>query len=314
MTRKDDGMNDSAPRPLDDRPPPLARPRRRPFAAAIATLAVVAAIAYAALLAISRTAGFRSFLAGQLEKRTGLACAVGGSGLSPALNLSLRDVEARDRENPAAGVRVRSVRFSGSPLSVLFALDRVRAVRVDGAHAVLARGADGRWKPEAAASFAQSLDVLSGQGLLPAMPGREPSAPRRDDPPAGADEAAPAAFRPDLLVDARRVNVEWRGAGDAPEVAVEDASVQITPLSVPARRMTHVAVSIGRLARDRGETMSNIRTEFLLLGPRRILLGLDVGREGGADSPLPALESLVAPAADAAGEPPEGPEAGPTAP
>ncbi len=77
----------------EDEPQPLHRRVRDRVRRALGTFGFILVVLYITALVISRTPGFRSWLANELSRRWRCSVTVGGVALSPLLNLRLRDLE-----------------------------------------------------------------------------------------------------------------------------------------------------------------------------------------------------------------------------
>ncbi len=245
------------------------------------------AILYVAGQVMARTAGFRDLVGQRLEARLGLPVKIEGSSVNWRFDLTLDSLvtEGTKRKN-SPGLRARRVHLAWSFRDLWRRGITLRAVELDRCAVVFGRAVDGGWTPR---EFQPLSDVL-GQWLEFDL-----RAPARDTGQAGGKESArePDAGREgrswrDQVKDSGtrltldQAEVTWWGDGDTPLATVEGIGLNVTPVRVPGRELTHVKLEVRQAVAQSGDVVRNLHVELLDIGSKQMVLGFEAERQAPA--------------------------------
>lgn len=234
-------------------------------------------IVYVAAQVMARTAGFRDLVGQQLELRLGLPVKIEDSSVNWRFDLTLINVATLEAKKPnSPALRAKRMFFAWSLSDRMRGGPGLRAVELDRCVMVLRRAEDGKWLP---AGFQPLSNVLckwlefdlTGSTSLLAQVGAESAGKtgsRQDCPPS---QRFPFALR--------QGEITWWDGGDAARANARGVSVQITPVKLPGRALTHLNLAVDQASCDRGDIIRNLRVELLDAGDREFVLGSDVERQ-----------------------------------
>ncbi len=247
-------------------------PRRR-LRSTLLALALLVAILYGTLLAVSRTAGFRALVEQRLDGAFGLAWRVDTLRLTPALALRFEGVEARapgaDLEAPPA-LLFREGELRADLRALLRGRLRAGAARARDGELRFTAGPEG-WTPAGLAAHAFWADAWGGLGLDLVRPEPAPAAPA---PEAAARPRAPA---PVSTVGLDAFDVRWVNADGSTHAAIRGLRLEMTPLAAGDRHFTHIRLAAAAWDGARGEALRDVDAELLLHERRRWLLAFEAG-------------------------------------
>ena len=304
---------EETPAPPPPRPP--KPPRGDALGGCLSTLVIVAAILYVSALIISHTAGFRTFTARKLAESLDGDVALRDAHPTLRLDLVLDGLTNGTPDTPGtAGLRAERVRLGWSFLRRP-GCGRLRRLEFEKGRISFAQSGDGSWKPEVLSKAAAWLDegtAFASQALaLPTRAARTPAPPGGAEATAAPEKApekkeAPSADAGDWNgreVAFSGLDVVWWDAASNRMAIVRGLQATVTPVTVPGRRLVHVAMHADSLDRERGPSMRNASLELILSGKEKFLLDLRLG--GGATNAPPDVEpGPEAPAAPAKTAPP----------
>jgi hypothetical protein len=240
----------------------------------------LAAILYVAVFFGARTEGFRSVLRDRLEEYVGVPVRIERSLVTPALDLVLVGVSsATGQAERTSAFHAREAVIKWSPSALVWRrVAPVRAVELDGLSVSFASDGRGGWEPGGFTALGDRLAEWGGFDVEPEE-AEEPAAAA-----GGAGAAAEAggreldaAFWESARVTLRNGSMEWRGLEGERLAAIEGVDLEVSPVELPNRRMTHYYLRIGKAsAMDRGE-MRDFLVELIHAGSNRILLAFSGG-------------------------------------
>ena len=254
-----------------DSAPPRRRLWRR-VRGAISTLFALALIAWIATQAISRTAGFRKLIADYVSGRWAIAAEIGRSAWQWNGALEVGAVRIGEAANPAFRARRLRLDFDWP-----WRPARLRGVLIEDAELQLIRTREGEWQPRMLADFAVQIDRWFRQ----ALPGLPPSA--RDTPRSemGAEPARERAERagafPWPRFSAHRCRLSWRDADGSLHAHVEGLDLEAAAIRLQGRSIVHVRFAADHIRGLRGEELSAIRAEMVLVDGHCLPLDLSMG-------------------------------------
>ncbi len=201
----------------------------------------IAGILYAAALAISRTPGFRQYVANDLEARWGADVSVASARLTPGLELAMDGVAVTGAAGQA------------------FLRGRADRVRVGGwfggRNRIVVTGGEAEWRlDEAEAARTTNPPARIGAWLAVAL----------DLIPAN-----PETHGIGPALELRGCSAVWRGTDGKPAAEAAGLLLHWTPVEVPGRRFVHVRAHVQRLRRPGAEAEGPLDLECLLAGEAR---------------------------------------------
>lgn len=252
-------------------------------------------IAYAALQAMARTAGFRDLVGQQLESRLGLPVKIEGSTVNWRFDLTLENLVTEGTKRPdSPGLRAKRIHLAWSLAGFWRTGIGVRSVELDHASVVFKQEEDGTWAPR---EFQALSDVL-GPWLEFDLQAR-PSTNRTTT--AGEAEATPdPAQVTTLKVEAVKswseslkdsgirvalsdCDLTWWDGASVPRATVQGVGLRLTPVEVPGRTLHHLILQVHKAVSQRGDQVRNLRVEMLDAGTQKVILGFEAERQQGAD-------------------------------
>lgn len=249
----------------------------------ITTLAILAIMLYAAVLALSRSNGFRSYVETGLSEALGVEVSLIRVYITPGLELVMEDAVAGHPDQPgAAGAKAGRIVVNGSPWRP--AGRRIRSVSVENGSLSLAPDASGAWAPAAVSAPIEALIHGAGLDLQDMRPSKGGAEAGGTIPPVSI--AAPrAAVSPVPHLRLKGVSIVWWKADRTRLAAIEQLDAELTPVDLPGRVMTHLRMEAGAFNGPGGEWISPFRAECLWGGDQRIVLDAALGAPRPAPPP-----------------------------
>lgn len=248
------------------------------------TLLLLAIISYVSCLLISRTDGFRTLAAEQIEKRTGLAVKIGKSRCTAALDVMF---ERLTLEETGSVVQARAACERASVIWHLprpFGTGQPMEWTLDGVELAMARH-EGAWHP---AAFADAAGLVANWLKLPLPKDAPPAAARKERPgdrPARPEaEEWPSWSGPRVKVALRDGRMNWWTGQPEPAADVAGLRLTVTPLDAPERPMMHYLLEAQAVSAQGQPMAAPLRLELLECGDRQILLDMRVGRDSDVPS------------------------------
>lgn len=236
------------------------------FSGLVSTAVLLLVIVYLGILLLSRTAGFAKIVAGQIEKRTGLACQVGHAALTPGLALVMQEVEAGVTKHPLhPGVKAKRVVIRWELTRFLTGGDPLRELLAEDCDLHFALDDAGVWQP---APFGQVSEWLADKLRLDLS---------RYAPAAAATGVtnAPAPVEQfDLFaeprVEMRNALVHWQVVADSEIARASGVFLAATRIRLTNREITHFLLSLQKADTAQGFHAENVRMELLEYGPDQL--------------------------------------------
>lgn len=241
-------------------------------------------ILYVAAQAMARTAGFRDLVGQRLEARLGLPVKIEQSSVNWRFDLTLINLVTEGTTRPdSPGLRARRIHLAWSFRDWWKHGVGLRAAELDRCVVVFRRDEQGGWAPR---EFQPLSDVL-GQWLEFDLNPKGPDSVATRSTASTSDdnkEEKPADWRARMQATRTRVSLQhsdvtWWDGGDQPRAAVHGVGVQVTPVEVPGREVTHLKLEVAEASAQRGDKVRNLRVEVLDLGSQQMVLGLEAERQ-----------------------------------
>jgi hypothetical protein len=238
----------------EDAPPP--RPRRHLLRDTFRTLEILLLIVYVTLLAVSRTAGFRSLLSRQVESRLGGgAVTIGASKLTPDFRLILEDL--RLRWPNAQGTEIGQIQSAEMRPDWPGWLDgfRLKQGSLSGARFIFQVTEAGAVSPPFGQDLTRWLHYL---GWI---------TPEIDLAAAGGDPEL--WWMLDAPVRFQDVDIHWVSARGGRHVAAEGVQGEVRPLQMERAAFRYVDLSVRRMTVENGASLTPPPLR-VLLAPDRV--------------------------------------------
>lgn len=278
----------SAPDPyMSEGAPPAPRRRSNPVTGLVMSTLCVALIAYGAALAISRTAGFRSFAQRKVAEVLGFDVRFGKTALTPGLDFVIEDASGGGT-NAATAMRVGRARLAFSWRAVRGG-GHIRALTLEDAALSFRQTADGQWTP---AVFSDAAALIErGSGLNLNVFGDASEARRPAASPGGgevdAEDRGSAGDIPGRRISLRKTDLHWWSTNDSRLAVLKGLDLDVTPADLPGRHVLHVRLSADSFERERGETIRGLAAELLLCDDRKLVLTMQCGQPPATPVPTP---------------------------
>lgn len=280
--------------------PPAPKPRLRDtlWRWSLTGLATVLLL-YGTGYGFARTEGFRSILAGRLEKSLGIPITIGGSSSSWRGDITLTGIYATPRKSDdEPAVQIGTLRLATSPLAFLSGdlYGGIRRADLDHWRINMVLDEHGRWQPDWLTGV---TDWMGRWGSLAVPVGTvEPTAGL--EPVAGpAVESPPLHFETwsNTVVSLTDGAMEWRDTKGTMVAFVTDVGFVRTPLHLPTREAGHYHLTVGS-AKAGATRMRDLDVELLRTGDSYLVLNLEAVRHqvAPAADPEPAPPVRAAPA------------------
>ena len=278
-----------------------ARPRRSGPVRFIRTCLVLFAILYLGVWLLGFTAGFRSYLEDDLQRRLGLPVKIRKARLTPDLNLVVEGLatEGSGRKGQP-GVAVQKGRLEWTLLDAgRWHWPRLRRIQIEGCSLAFAPAEQGGWAPTALTAFSAQVADWGGFGL----PTPKPAPPPVDLEPektAPAKPAKPANVLDQLrhcVLDLDDGRMVWWNEDGRELASAQKIRLAVTPLALPNRLMIHGLLTVDEAHRTDGRRARNFRFEFLDLRGQQIVLELKADWTPTGAPPAGAADGIGKPPA-----------------
>lgn len=252
-------------------------------------------ILYVAAQAMARTAGFRDLVGQRLEARLGMPVKIEQSSVNWRFDLTLENLVTEGTTRPdSPGLRARRIHLAWSFREWWKRGVGLRAAELDRCVVVFRRDDQGGWAPR---EFQPLSDVL-GQWLEFDLgkQGKNADATKTtasSNESGDAGEATPVmGWRERIQASRTRFSllhseVTWWDGGDQPRAAVQGVGLQVTPVDIPGREVTHLKLEVVEASAQRGDKVRNLRVEVLDVGAQQMVLGLEAERQQAERSATP---------------------------
>lgn len=246
----------------------------------VMTLIVLIIIVYGALLAASRTDGFRGLIRDELETRLGLPMKLQKAWLDPSLDLHLRGLDARESAAHAkASLQAESVAIQWAPWESLRRGSFVPvSLTLQTGSLAFAATVSGAWEP----SVLSSIGADVAEWLNMDVPRKSPPASTNavaTNATEAVDAADLKAFRLGTLrIELQDSELVWWGSTSQELARVSGVNLSVTPNDVPNRRLTHYLLGVREASASSGFLMRGITMEMIDTGDKQVVLQFDGAR------------------------------------
>ncbi len=243
-------------------------------------------ILYGAGQILGRTAGFRDLVSQRLESQLGLPVKIERSRVNWRFDLTLENlVTEGTKRRDSPGLRAKRIHLAWSPSSWWRGGLGLRALELDRCVVVFGRTQDGTWVPR---EFQPLSEVLGKWLEFDLSPSTNPSAPSVQGASVSTapNEAHRASWRDRLSASGVQFRltqgeVSWWDGTAAPRATVQGVGLQVTPVSLPDRPLTHLKLTVDQAVSQQGENVRNLRVEVLDTGTQQFILGFEAERQQG---------------------------------
>ena len=281
MSRKKPSKDDGAPPP----PEPHRGGLFSGLSGFVTTLAIVAAILYVSVVALSRTDGFRGLVSDALESSLGRPVKLSSAWVDLSLNLHLGELSTIETNSPHPAITAKGVVVDLSPLASLGSLSwSPAAIAAESCDVNFVMGPDGRWVDHPLSDLggrvAGWLNVRVPKSAAKGGGVSTNSVPEVSAVPDWAE-------RP-MRISLRNGSVRWWTATQ--EVArLDGIRFDVTPLTVPSRKMRHYAVDVQEVSGADGFLMRGVSVEMLDAGDQQIVMKME-GAHAAGPKPFGGLD------------------------
>jgi hypothetical protein len=213
----------------------------------VLTLAALALICYGALLAISRTEGFREIVREQIAKRTRMEVALVSARFDHSLKLLLEDLRLSPRASGGgpAGMRAQGVTLI---LRKPFKLEP-DSITLQGAEFIFVVGESGKLAPEPLAPLSALIgDLLESSAVAGA---RTPVArARRPD----AQRDLQSFMELGIAVEMDETALQWSMADGSLLERLDDFKLTCRPFQARAGQACYISIEAQRVTRTRAQS------------------------------------------------------------
>ena len=248
-------------------------------------------ILYAALLAASRTDGFRSLVEDRLSSRVGYNIAINRLALSLGLDLRLEEVSLTEEGRPEPFLKVDAADLTFEWAN-LFRQGQgvIRQITVNEPDLLIRERGDSGWQPAALGEPMERIVHAAGLKFRPdrleqstfKVVLKEPGEMDKPEQVVQQEESAQAGGSlDDMAAELQAVQVHindgiirWLGKDGQIMASLQGLELHVTPLDVPGRSMHHYKAVMNQL-RVQHQVTKNLRIEMMILEDNQIVLGLD---------------------------------------
>jgi len=247
----------------------VEEPRGHALRHILLTVVMLVVIAYVALLLISRTDGFRSYVESWLEDRIGMDIVLENVAVTPGLDLVLRRLETEGGLVAGEpGLYLEELKVDFSLLQIFRGIEAaVDGIRLQDPYISFKLSKDGTWQPG-------SLSLL-GEKLAQWISLDLPEAEAEGGEEAGSDgdalQQAVVGFSDEISLTIHDGRVVWWNPRGAQVGEAEGIDLEVMPVPLKRRKMAYYFVSV-RTVRAQGRDAREFAIEMLRVGEQNIVL------------------------------------------
>jgi len=261
----------------------LTPPCRTRFLGHVAVvILLLLGIGYCAALLALQTDGFRSYTETWLEDHLGVELSVGEVRATAALNLVLQDVQTG--KGPVAGepgIHIGSALVRWSALGFLTGKGALKGLDIDDVYLSFIQDKNGEWKPECLAAIGDRLAGWMGLDVSGNTASSGSSSKRRLVGP-GSEVAG---ITDNIQLHVKDGLIKWWNQYGHEIAGVEGLNLEVTPLPLSRRKMTHYFLSLEHAHGPKKSVMDDFSLEMLYTGGQTIVLYCTVAHKS-----TPAVE------------------------
>ncbi|MFH0881117.1 MAG: hypothetical protein V2A34_15505, partial [Lentisphaerota bacterium] len=214
-------------------------PRHSVTAVVVWTTLVVMIILYGGFFFMTRTDGFRSYLAEYFTDRLGMPVKIGGSQSGLAMNITLSDFVAGDTNGTSlAGVKIGKAELRWAFRNLFHpGVSAITSLDLDYCQISFGMNEKGVWEPAALGQLSSLLDRWSGGRI-------NPSGEQKKEEESGGETAPAEKKGLSLSLDRMPIKVSnsrviWWGAQREEMAFIDGLNLTVTPVALPNRSMKH---------------------------------------------------------------------------
>ncbi len=271
-----------------------------PLKRLIVSILILCVVLYVAAYLGIRTEGFRTLVEGRIEKNTGLSVHIKQVRPTLGLDLVLKDVVTEGfRKKGKAGFTVEELVVRWSVKDLIFSGQSFwRMLEFKGLNLSFAPGENGTWEPAIVERLGSWLAEWGGFNIRPPEAKKKGGKSETEE----EEESQPVSVEPrENLWERTGVkiangNAVWWNDEGAEMASIEGIQLQVTPISVPNRDMTHFYLTIEKGGVEGGRHVKNFTFEMLKAGSQSIIMTCAEDRGIRKSKAEPASAATNAPA------------------
>ena len=231
------------------------------------TLLIIVVILYVVVLCISRTAGFRNLLEGELEKRLDMPMKIEKAQADFRFNLKLENVATVGFDEGAAGVKAGRVFLRWRAGWGFFPEE----VFVENVKVVFTNSLGGGWAPPVLASVSSWLSKWLQMDLTQGASDEVVSVGAAAGAVSGQITDSRVSMFNKVHFSLKNGAMVWRSEGRE-MAALDGLFLEITPFSAPTREMSHYYLKLDIARGVGGLVWRDLNLELLDVGDQQIVL------------------------------------------
>ena len=247
---------------------------RRVYHGFVTVLALLA-IVYVLLLFVTRTEGFRSILEGELEERLGVPVKIGQSDANLRFDLKFYNVTTKEEgshNHPGLMAERVLVKWSWGDVLRTWTLLPSK-IALENAELTLVKTASGGWEPLAF----QPLSSWMGKWLELDLNQETNTSEAHAAGTVQEPLTSSITSWKNVQFSLRNAKITW-WSDETSLALVDGIFLDVTPLKVPTRSLTHYALRVRQAESGHGARWQNLILEVLDTGNQQLVLVCDAQR------------------------------------